>query len=129
MREEGRVHLVVAGHDGGDVNTVFECSLVPGDDGGPDTTVLLVADRDDAGVVLCVVLDLLPRSILRAVIDSIDLCHESGDRLEGLPDQELLVVGRHHDGDAFSPVQLLLPVFPDISCRLGRDGNRIRSDE
>ena len=46
----GRVHLVVAGHDAGDVDSVLERPAVAGQDRGADALVLLVRDHLDARV-------------------------------------------------------------------------------
>lgn len=102
--EDLGVHLVVACHDCRDLDAVGEGCLVPGDDGGADTPVLFMVEGGDPGVLLCIFLDDRERPVFRAVIDRVDLFHESGDGLEGLTDQELFVVGRDDYGDTAATV-------------------------
>lgn len=104
LREECRVHLVVAGHHGGDLDAVGEGGPVAGDDRCTDTAVLRVADGDNSGVLLRVFLDDRQRPVLRAVVDHVDLLHECRDGIERLADEELLVVCRNNHGDAAVPV-------------------------
>ena len=50
LRELRRIHLVVGGHDAGDVDLLLERAAIAGRDGRADTRVSLVADDPDASV-------------------------------------------------------------------------------
>ncbi len=45
--EESRVHLVVAGHDGCDIDSIFFCFLIAGDNRCTDSLVLFMVNGDD----------------------------------------------------------------------------------
>jgi len=102
--EDLGVHLVVACHDCRHLDAVGEGCLVPGDDGGADTLVDVVADGDDSPVADGGLLDVPPGGIFRAVIDDVDFLDKFRDGGEGLLDQGLLVVGRDDDCDAETAV-------------------------
>lgn len=61
-------------------------------------------DGDDAGVVPCVEVDDRPGPVGRAVVDGIDLLDVRRDPVQGLLDQGLLIIRRHHHRDPLPAV-------------------------
>ena len=92
-----RVHLVVGGHDAGDVDLLLERSAIARCDGGADTRVSLVADDPHARVA-----DRLGRSrraVARGIVDDDDPVDELGDPTDRLADEPLLVERGNDDRD------------------------------
>src|SRR5262245_56474000 len=95
--ELGPVHLVVGGHDAGDVDLLLERAPVAGRDRGADSAVRLVTEDLDARVASRE--GPLAGRVTRRVVDDVDPIDEIGNAAERVHDEALLVVGGHDDRD------------------------------
>jgi hypothetical protein len=97
LPELGRVHLVVAGHHGGHVDPLRDRPAIAADDGGPDAAVAVVLDHLDPRVAGRA--GARRGRVARSVVDHEDAVDERRDPRQRRPDQLLLVVRGHDDGD------------------------------
>ena len=84
------IHLVVRGHDGGDIDPVGHRCAVAGDDRGANAFVPLVLDYLGARIVQR--LRALDRGVLRPVVDDVDAVDEIRHPLDRGSEKLLLVV-------------------------------------
>jgi hypothetical protein len=114
-----RIHLVVGGHDRGDVDPLVDSALVAGHDRRADALVPLVLDHLDALVLERA--GSLDGRVLRGVVHDVDAVDECGDRGDGLAEELLLVVRGHDDRHTLAfqhPWRLLGAVYGAV-LRIG----------
>ena len=96
------IHLVVGRHDAGDVDPLLDRAPVARDDRRANATVPFVRDEDDAGIGLGGGAGSLGGVVGRGVVDDDHTVDEVRDPRQRLRQQDRLVVGRDHHGNALA---------------------------